>query len=393
VGPAMARDEARTCFVVMPFGVKKDAEGQEIDFDRVYSELIEPSIEGMGLEAIRSDDIMRAGSIHFDMLRHIASDAVALVDITLMNPNVFYELGVRHALRPYVTVLIKRCGSNIPFNIQGERTIEYPPAGGSYVDAIRSIREFVAAGLDSVRPDSPIFSFLQDARKDWKTERITRLEEYRFRLVSRPGIGISVVTGDIRGRQGIDVWVSSENTNMQMSRFYDRSLSATIRYEGARKDENGDVAEDTIAEELARVMGAKTSVAPGTVYVTGSGALADSHGVKRIFHAASVVGVPGSGYQAMHEVEKCVTNALRRMDDKRYAAEDLRSIVFPMLGTGAGGGSVDTVAPRLIEAAIGYLSETPGTHVQKVCFSAWNHRDVEACLAALKSCADVEREG
>jgi len=388
----MARDEAKTCFVVMPYGTKKDAGGVEIDFNRVYRELIEPAVEGTGLDAVRSDEILRAGSIHLDMFRHLASDAVAVVDISLLNPNVFYELGVRHALRPTVTILIKRRGLEIPFNIQSERIIEYPPPGESYDDAIRAIREFIAAGLSSVTPDSPIFNLLQDARKDWKAERITRLEELRYRLVDRPEISISIITGDIRGRQGIDVWVNSENTNMQMSRLYDRSLSAIIRYEGARKDENGDIAEDTIAEELARLLGNKLSVSPGTVYVTGSGALAETHGVKRIFHAASVVGVPGSGYQAMHEVEKCVTNTLRRMDDKRYEAEDLRTVVFSMMGTGAGGGSVEVVAPRLIEAAIAYLCDTPNTRVRTVYFSAWNHRDVEACLAALKRLDGVEAQ-
>jgi O-acetyl-ADP-ribose deacetylase (regulator of RNase III) len=385
----MARDEARACFTIMPFGMKKDANGTEIDFDSVYEDLIRKSIAGLGLDVIRSDDIKRAGSIHEEMFHHVARDAVAVVDISLLNPNVFYELGVRHALRPAVTILIKRRGLDIPFNIQDMRVIEYPPPGESYVDAIRAIRQFVTAGLDSVQPDSPIFNLLQDARKDWKTERITRLDAFRYYLVARPEIGIVVITGDIRGHLGIDVWVNSENTNMQMSRFYDRSLSAMIRYEGALKDENGDVAEDTVAEELARLMGNKVSVTPGAVYVTGSGALADSHGVKRVFHVASVIGVPGSGYQAMNEVEKCVTNALRRMDDKRYAAQELRTIVFPMLGTGAGGGSVDTVAPRLIEAAIEYLRSTPETCVRTVYFSAWNHRDVEACNAALKDLHEV----
>jgi O-acetyl-ADP-ribose deacetylase (regulator of RNase III) len=386
----MPRDEAKTCFVVMPFGTKKDANGVAVDFDRVYRELIEPSVEGLGLDAVRCDDITHAGSIHFDMFRHLASDSVAVVDISLLNPNVFYELGVRHALRPNVTVLLKRRGLEIPFNIQSERVIEYPPPGESYEEAIGIVREFITAGLSSAHPDSPIFNLLQDARKDWKTERITRLEEFRYRLVERPGIEISIVTGDLRGRRGIDVWVNSENTNMQMSRFYDRSLSATIRYEGALKDENGDIAQDAIAGELAQLMGNKLSVNPGTVYVTGPGHLAESHGVKRIFHVASVIGMPGSGYQAMHEVETCVTNALRRMDDKRYSAEELRTIVFPMLGTGAGGGSVEQTAPRLIEAAVAYLCATSETRVRSVYFSAWNHRDVEACIAALKNADGVE---
>jgi O-acetyl-ADP-ribose deacetylase (regulator of RNase III) len=388
----MARSEARTCFVIMPFGERADGAGGTIHFDRVYEELIDKAVSGLDLDVVRSDDIMRAGTIHLDMLRHIATAAVAIVDLTLLNPNVFYELGVRHALRPSVTVLIKRKDAPIPFNIHSERVIEYPAPGSGYEEAIATIRAFIEAGLNSVKPDSPIFNLLQDARKDWKAERITRHEEFRYRLRTRPEKTIAVITGDLCERDGIDVWVNSENTQMQMARLYDRSLSATIRFAGARKDDDGEVVEDTIADELTALMkkGNRLSVNPGTVYVTGAGALTENRGVKRIFHAASVIGVPGKGYLAMPEVETCVTNALRKMDDKRFAEEQLRSIVFPMMGTGTGGASVDVVAPRLIEAAVAYLLNTPGSRVETVYFSAWNYRDVDACRSALNAIDGVE---
>lgn len=51
------------------------------------------------------------------MFEQIAMDDIAIVDITTLNPNVFYELGIRHALRKGVTVLMKKVGSSIPFNI------------------------------------------------------------------------------------------------------------------------------------------------------------------------------------------------------------------------------------------------------------------------------------
>jgi O-acetyl-ADP-ribose deacetylase (regulator of RNase III) len=384
----MPRDEAKTCFVIMPYGVKTDALGAAIDFDRVHGEIIQPAIRGLDLDAVRSDEIGRAGSIHEQMFRYIATAAVAIVDITLFNPNVYYELGVRHALRPSVTVLIRRRGSAVPFNIQDQRVIDYEIDDAP--EAVKRIRDFIVAGLTSVQPDSPIFSLLQDARKDWKTEQIAQLEEYPYRLRRRPGIGISILTGDLRERHGIDVWVNSENTNMQMSRLYDRSFSARVRYGGAVKDDNGEIVEDTIANELAALMKNRLAVSPGSVYVTSAGALTETHGVKRIFHAASVIGVPGSGYQSMRDVGQCVTNALRRMDDKRFAGEELRTIVFPMLGTGAGGASVDEAAVELIEAAIRYLLAAPDTRIRTVYFSAWNHRDVDACRAALAASEEIE---
>lgn len=388
----MRPDGLKTCFVIMPFGTREAASGAKIDFDGIYRDLIHGAVEAMGFRSVRCDEIQHAGSIHQDMFKHIATDALAIVDITMLNPNVFYELGVRHALRSSITILIKKCGVSIPFNIQGLRVIEYPDPGESFAEAAAKIKSFIEGGLNSVRPDSPIFSILQDARKDWKAERITESKEFPYRLCAHPSKRICLLTGDITQRTNIDVWVNSENTNMQMARFFDKSLSATIRYQGALKDENGEITEDTIAEELAKARGHKEFVTPGTVYVTGSGGLGKSHGVKRIFHAATVVGVPGSGYQAMKDVEKCVSNALRKMDDERYSSEDLRSIVFPMMGTGAGGGPVDEIAPRLLCAAISYLSENQASHIQTVYFSTWNHRDLDACSAALKILDGVEPE-
>jgi O-acetyl-ADP-ribose deacetylase (regulator of RNase III) len=177
---------------------------------------------------------------------------------------------------------------------------------------------------------------------------------------------------------------------MQMARFYDRSLSATIRYEGARKDEHNRIDDDTIANELAMKLGTREWVVPGTVYVTGAGALTDSLGVKKIFHAATVQGVPGHGYQVIQGVERCVTYALQKMDQKNYRDDGLRTIVFPIMGTGEGGGDLQEIAPKLIRAAISYFTTNPNSNVTKVYFSAWSQRQLEVCQAALTPSAGVE---
>ncbi len=386
----MEPDSARTCFVIMPFGVKRDAAGTEVDFDAVYETIIRPSATGLGFAPLRCDEIQRAGSIHRDMFHHIAVDELAIVDITMLNPNVFYELGVRHALRPSITIMMKQRDVAVPFNIQGQRLVEYPPVGEDPAQAIAAIKAFIEAGGESSRPDSPIFNILAEARKDWKAARIEETRRYRYRLRKQPEKEIEIITGDIRHLDGIEVWVNSENTNLQMSRFFDRSLSAMIRYEGALKDDNGEIQQDIIAEELAASKGTRESVSPGSVYVTGAGALAATHGVRKILHAATVVGAPGTGYQSMPEVERCVARVLHRMDKLSTAEQPLQSVVFPMLGTGAGGGSVYAVAPRLLSGAIDYLVQNPDSQVNRVCFSAWNQRDQEACLMALSTMQEIE---
>ena len=389
----MNRDPATTAFVIMPFGQKLDIDGEIVDFDAVYEDIIREPLEAMGFTPLRCDEIEGAGTIHRDMFEQIATAQIAVVDLTTLNPNVFYELGVRHALRSSITILIQRRGTTIPFNIHSERIIQYPDVNGSNTETRIAIKAFIAAGVNSPQPDSPIFTTLQDVRKDWKTERISQLQSFPYRFKSAPHKQIIVVTGDIREWRGIDVWVNSENSNLQMARFFDRTLSAIIRYEGASKDENDEIVEDTIAIDLLAQLRGRQSVTPGTIYVTTAGALALTKGVKKVFHAATVYGVPGSGYQTMAEVEKCVTAALRRIDQPQFADDHLRSIIFPMMGTGSGGGKVENVGPLLIQAAINYITANPNSTVETVYFSAWNHRDLEICTTALANSHVLERAG
>ena len=145
-----------TCFVIMPFGEKTDTDGKVINFDVVHRYIIEAAVNGMketdGLEidCVRCDDIEKAGSISVDMFQSILEADITVVDITALNPNVFYELGVRHALRECVTVLIRRNVDRLPFNIQGLRAIGYDPADvDSFDTAIDQIQSFIRNGLEN----------------------------------------------------------------------------------------------------------------------------------------------------------------------------------------------------------------------------------------------------
>ncbi len=85
-------------FIVRPFGTKGG-----IDFDRVEGELIAPALEGLGITAHTTEEIARAGNIRTDMFERLLLADLVIADISIHNANVYYELGVRHALRP-------RCG-------------------------------------------------------------------------------------------------------------------------------------------------------------------------------------------------------------------------------------------------------------------------------------------
>src|SRR5688500_7628835 len=94
------------CFVVMPFNKKKDAEGNVIDFDAVYSQLIRPAIEQAEMEPIRADEETVNGIIHKPMYERLILCDYVVADLTTANANVFYELGIRHTVKPYTTITL-----------------------------------------------------------------------------------------------------------------------------------------------------------------------------------------------------------------------------------------------------------------------------------------------
>ena len=185
--------ERKRCFVIMPFGRKTDAEGNEIDFDPVYDDVIREPVERAGLDCLRCDEIEAAGSIHEDMFEQLATADVAVVDITNLNPNVFYELGARHALAKSVTVLIRKRGGATPFNIQDLRVIEYPGENGRMSEAREKIQRFIENGLKSGDVDSPIHGVLERVRAEDPSRPIeepeARAPSHASSLASRSRFG------------------------------------------------------------------------------------------------------------------------------------------------------------------------------------------------------------
>ena len=97
------------------------------------------------------------------MLEHILEDRVAVVDTSTLNANVFYELGVRHALRKSVTVLMRREGTTSPFNIQGLSAVSYGITPESEAAAIKGISGAITSGLNNPKNiDSLVYQALPD---------------------------------------------------------------------------------------------------------------------------------------------------------------------------------------------------------------------------------------
>ncbi|MBA5630196.1 tetratricopeptide repeat-containing protein [Moheibacter lacus] len=155
-------------FIVRPFGnkrpvIKKEKDGSfttvYFDFDRVEKELIKPAMKKLGLSGGTTGKIFNAGDIREDMFSELLIADIVIADITIYNPNVFYELGIRHALRNKFTILIKSPGlDQTPFDIMGYRYLLYDrvnPAA-KIDELVRSISET----LQENRTDSPVFNVL-----------------------------------------------------------------------------------------------------------------------------------------------------------------------------------------------------------------------------------------
>ena len=131
------------CFVLMPFGKKMDAAGRVTNFDAVYAARSSRRRSSVrGLEPIRADEEKIGGTIHKPMFERLMLCHYAVADITGANPNVFYELGIRHAMRPRSTVIVFAEGTVLPFDIALVRGIAYKTDGaGEPVDAETTHRD------------------------------------------------------------------------------------------------------------------------------------------------------------------------------------------------------------------------------------------------------------
>lgn len=185
--------QAPLCFVLMPFG-RKRADGVEVDFDRIYQDVLAPAIRAAGLAPIRADEEVAGGIIHKPMFERLVLCEYAVGDLTTANANVFYELGVRHAARPASTLLVFAEGlGRLPFDVGPLRGLGYAiGADGAPSRAARD-RDAIAARLRELRAsdrlvDSPLYQLLNDypnvshEKTDVFRDRVRIAEDLREKL-------------------------------------------------------------------------------------------------------------------------------------------------------------------------------------------------------------------
>ncbi len=173
-------------FVAMPFGIKPGADGKLIDFNRVYREYIAPALEAAGLESFRADEEIRAGDIRTDMFQELLVADLVVADLSIDNPNVWYELGVRHALRARGVVIVSGGQTPTAFDLYTDRKLRYglkdgAPDPATIDDDKRKLTEMIRATMESWhgRKVSPVYNLMPNLQEpDWKSLRIGDVREF-----------------------------------------------------------------------------------------------------------------------------------------------------------------------------------------------------------------------
>jgi hypothetical protein len=158
-----------TCFVVMGFGKKTDFEtGRTLDLDKTYRNIIKPAAMAAGLDCKRADEIPHSGVIDVPMYKLLLTADVVVADLSTSNKNAFYELGVRHALRPHTTIVICEDGAqSFPFDVNHVLIRKYHHMGeGIDFDEVERFRGDLTTAITRIMnetpraSDSPVYTFL-----------------------------------------------------------------------------------------------------------------------------------------------------------------------------------------------------------------------------------------
>lgn len=167
-------------FIIRPFGTKdvllpgKEAvvDGakvrvsklMKVNFDEVHQELIGPALGRLHIAANTTEAVIEAGNIREDMFHLLMTADRVVADMTLHNPNVFYELGIRHAFRDKYTFLIRSEGHDDPFDLKTDRYFHYNHERPG--ESVEKLYKAIRATLASERTDSPVFRLLPKMRAE-----------------------------------------------------------------------------------------------------------------------------------------------------------------------------------------------------------------------------------
>lgn len=150
---------SKTCFVIMPIGTQSfgDVELTASELRLKYDDLIKEAISRARptVDIVRADDVSLPGTITTDIITRIMHSDYVVADVTYPNPNVFYELGLRHACKTGTIIIRDKSGPKIPFDIAHLRCIDYENTPTGLKELANQLAiYFDHADRDPNRPDN-----------------------------------------------------------------------------------------------------------------------------------------------------------------------------------------------------------------------------------------------
>lgn len=185
--------EKKQCFIVTPIGGQSSATRRETD--GLIKTVFAPALDKFGFTVVAAHQISETGSITRQVVRRIIEADLVIANLTELNPNVMYELGIRHCARKPI-IVVAREDVNLPFDLSDERTIFYKNDMFG-VDELRiSLDSMIPLALKDITPDNPVYRVVDydlirytEAPRDIEQVMDMRLRKIEDRLeeISRQG--------------------------------------------------------------------------------------------------------------------------------------------------------------------------------------------------------------
>lgn len=154
------------CFVIMGYGEKPDyPRSRVLNLDKTYNAIIKPAVESAGYKCIRSDEIKHSGLIDNPMYSNLLKADLVIADISTLNANALYELGIRHGIRAFSTIIMAQEEEQIPFDVNHVCVFRYKHSGDDigYTEALKcqkELEELIKVVSENKEIDSPFYAHM-----------------------------------------------------------------------------------------------------------------------------------------------------------------------------------------------------------------------------------------